>query len=53
MYNVYLTKLANYFVGLFELEEEEFELKDFRRPALKLLVVILSFFILRAILFRG
>lgn len=53
MYQVYLTKLADYLVGLFELEEDEFSLKDFWEPALGLFVVVFSFFILRAILFRG
>ena len=53
MYQVYLTKLADYFVALFELEEDEFELKDFWEPLLGLFVVIFSFFILRAVIFRG
>lgn len=53
MYQIYLTKLANYFVELFELEEEEFSLKDFWEPAFGLFVVIFSFLILRMILFRG
>lgn len=48
-----MAKLKSFCIDFFELEDEEFSREDFKEPALCLFVVLFSFFILRAIMFRG